>query len=59
LIEDLEVASTEPTHEEADVVPKADKNQKPKMMIFDTKKPIANAAEGTIKTTMKSDLIPL
>lgn len=29
------------------------------MMIFDSKKPIANAPDGTIKTTMKSDLIPM
>jgi len=58
LISDLEEASFEPTYETTDV-PKAKQPSGPAMMIFDSKKPIANAPEGTIKTTMKSDLIPM
>jgi hypothetical protein len=29
------------------------------MMMFDPKKPIANAPDGTIKVTSKSELIPM
>jgi len=58
LINDLEVSTTDPTHEEMGIT-KTVKDTKPKMMIFDSKKPIANAPQGTIKVTMKSDLIPI
>ena len=40
-------------------VPVAAKSTGPKMMMFDPKKPIANAPDGTIKVTSKSELIPM
>jgi len=43
LINDLESSSQQPTGEDSFSVPKAVTDNKPKMMIFDTKKPIANA----------------
>ena len=43
LIDDLESSSNTPTGEDAFAVPKAVTNNKPKMMMFDPKKPMANA----------------
>lgn len=43
MISDLETSSLEPTMEDKFSVPKAVKDDKPKMMIFDSKKPMVNA----------------
>lgn len=57
LIEELDVESKEPIEDVP--VAKAEQNPGPMKLVFDATKPIANAPEGTIKTTMKSDLIPM
>ena len=57
LIDGLEESSHYPNNEIVPV-PRAEKAV-PMKMIFDTSKPLQNAPQGSVKTTMKSDLIPM
>ena len=59
LIDGLEESTHYPIHDDGTIpVPRAEKAV-PMKMIFDTSKPLQNAPEGSVKTTFKSDLIPM